>query len=245
MAQFRDTAAHAENWDAFSGGISGLPDPQNIDFELEPYESRLIFLSDAAIAAAPKRRNKPETVVADLSRQWKVTFGEGQPTVEMDRLSSWSDDRKTRFYSGRATYEKSFDLPPGSVRPGSSFVLDFGPGTPEPLPSPPGRNNMRAYLVPPIREVAQVYVNGKLAGDVWRPPYRLDVARFVHEGKNDLRVVVGNTAINELAGHPQPDYRLLWDRYGMLFVPQDMENLVPLPSGILGPVKLMESSPTE
>jgi hypothetical protein len=243
-AQFRDGAAHAESWDAFTGEISGLADAQNIDLEMEPYESRLIFLSDTAAAAAP-RQKKPEKVLLDLSRQWKVSFGEGQPTVEMDRLSSWSDDRKTRFYSGRATYEKSFDLPPGSVRPGSSFVLDFGPGTPEPLPSPPGRNNMRAYLVAPIREAAQVYVNGKLAGDVWRPPYSLDVSAFIREGKNDLQVVVGNTAINELAGHPQPDYRLLWDRYGMLFVPQDMENLVPLPSGILGPVKLMQSSPAE
>ena len=102
---------------------------------------------------------------------------------------------------------------------------------------------MRAYLVAPIREAAQVYVNGKLAGTVWRPPYRLDVTQFVHAGQNDLRIDVGNTAINALTGHPQPDYRLLWDRYGMLFVPQDMENLVPLPSGILGPVKLMESIP--
>ncbi len=243
-AHFRDAAAHAENWDAFTGEISGLANPQNIDLELEPYESRLIFLSDTATAAAP-HRNKAVKLVADLSRQWNVTFGEGQPTVEMDRLSSWSDDEKTRFYSGRATYEKNFDLPPGSVRPGTSLVLDFGPGTREPLPSPPGPNNMRAYLVPPIREAAEVYVNGKLAGDVWRPPFCLDVARFVHEGKNDLRVVVSNTAINELAGHPQPGYRLLWDRYGMLFMPQDMENLVPLPSGILGPVKLMESTPAE
>jgi hypothetical protein len=54
---------------------------------------------------------------------------------------------------------------------------------------------------------------------------------------------VGNTAINAMAGQPQPDYRLLWDRYGMLFVPQDMQNLRPLPSGILGPVKLVQAVP--
>ena len=54
-------------------------------------------------------------------------------------------------------------------------------------------------------------------------------------GNNNLRIVVGNTAINAMAGQPSPDYRLLWDRYGMLFVPQDMQNLEPVPSGILGP----------
>ena len=243
-AQFRDTAARAETWDAFSGEIAGLADPRNIELDLEPYESRLIFLSDAA-AAAPPRQMETERAILDLSRQWKVAFGTTGTAIEMDRLSSWSDDTRTRFFSGLATYQKSFDLPIETLPHGAKYFLDFGPGTPEPLPSPPGRNNMRAYLVAPIREAAQIYVNGKLAGTVWRPPYRLDVTQFVHEGQNDLRIDVGNTAINALAGHPQPDYRLLWDRYGVLFVPQDMENLVPLPSGILGPVKLMESNPAE
>jgi hypothetical protein len=103
---------------------------------------------------------------------------------------------------------------------------------------------MRAYLEGPIREAAQVYVNGQLAGVVWRPPYRLDVTNIVHPGTNELRVVVGNSAINALAGQPLPDYRLLWDRYGMLFVPQDMQDLHPLPSGMLGPVTLMELVPS-
>ena len=39
MAQFRDAAARAETWDAFSGKIAGLPDPRNIELDLEPYES--------------------------------------------------------------------------------------------------------------------------------------------------------------------------------------------------------------
>jgi len=97
----------------------------------------------------------------------------------------------------------------------------------------------------PVAEAAQVYVNGKLAGVVRHPPYRLDVTAFVREGRNDLRVIVGNTAINALAGQAQPDYRLLWDRYGMLFAPQDMRDLKPLPSGMMGPVRLMQSTPAK
>jgi hypothetical protein len=95
----------------------------------------------------------------------------------------------------------------------------------------------------PIREAAQIYVNEKLAGVVWRPPFRLDVTGYLREGENELRIVVGNTAINSLAGQSLPDYRLLWQRYGKLFTPQDMENLHPLPSGILGPVTLIKSTP--
>ena len=103
---------------------------------------------------------------------------------------------------------------------------------------------MRAYLDSPVRDAAQVYVNQQFAGYVWHPPFRVEISRFLKPGKNDLRIVVANTAINSLAGMAQPDYRLLYARYGVEFIPQDMQNLQPLPSGILGPVTLIESSST-
>jgi hypothetical protein len=100
---------------------------------------------------------------------------------------------------------------------------------------------MWACLDAPVRDAAQVYVNGQLAGVVWHPPYRIDVTGLLRDGANELRIVVANTAINELAGQSLPDYRLLWDRFGKRFEPQGMENLRPLPSGLLGPVTLIES----
>jgi hypothetical protein len=248
-AQLRDTARHAEIWDALSGEIAAVPDPRKIDLNLEPYESRLIFFSDDALSTAPQTARK-ETQIADLSRNWKVTFAETGLAMQMDNLKSWTEDPKTQYFSGLATYQKSFDLPefdlPEHGTPaGTRFIVDFGAGARETLPSPDNAHTMRAYLQSPIREAAQVFVNGKLAGVVWHPPYRLDVTSYLQKGKNDLRIVVGNTAINALSGQPLPDYRLLWNRYGMLFVPQDMQNLHPLPSGILGPVRLIESAPAQ
>jgi hypothetical protein len=49
---------------------------------------------------------------------------------------------------------------------------------------------------------------------------------------------VANLAINEMAGHALPDYRLLNLRYGTRFVPQGFEKFQPLPAGILGTVEL-------
>ena len=83
-----------------------------------------------------------------------------------------------------------------------------------------------------------MYVNGHKAGVVWRPPYIIEIASFLKPGKNDLRIIVGNTAINELAGQSLPDYRLLNDRYGERFVQQDMDHLQPLPSGLVGGLRL-------
>jgi alpha-L-rhamnosidase len=239
-AEFRNVSRHAEIWDAFSGEVAGLPDPGNIELDLEAYGSRLIYFTNAATAATvqPTRR---ETVKADLSTAWKVTFSDAALNKNMDRLASWSDDAATRYYSGQATYEKNFDLPLDRLPERTRFLLDFGEGTRTPLPSPPGEHNMWAYLDGPIRDAAEVYVNGKLAGVVWHPPYRIDVTAQLRAGSNELRIIVGNTAINELAGQPLPDYRLLWDRYGKLFEPQDMTDLHPLPSGIVGPVTLIAS----
>jgi hypothetical protein len=125
------------------------------------------------------------------------------------------------------------------LAPGRRCFLDFGEGTPVPREERRAGSGMRAMLESPVREAAVVWVNGKRAGAVWHPPYRVEVTGLVHAGSNSLRVVVANTAINTLAGQPAPDYRALFARYGERFQPQDMENLAPLPSGLLGPVRMV------
>jgi hypothetical protein len=43
----------------------------------------------------------------------------------------------------------------------STLVLDFGDGTPVAKPEPLPAFNLRAYLEGPVREAAEVYVNGQ------------------------------------------------------------------------------------
>jgi lysophospholipase L1-like esterase len=45
-----------------------------------------------------------------------------------------------------------------------------------------------------------------------------------------------------MAGRALPDYRLLNLRYGTRFEPQDMDKIQPIPSGLLGPVRLIAES---
>jgi hypothetical protein len=97
---------------------------------------------------------------------------------------------------------------------------------------------MRALLDGPVREAAVVTVNGRHAGSVWCPPYSIDVTDYLKGGENKLRITVGNTAINYMAGHALPDYRLLNLRYGERFQPQDMDKIQPVPSGLLGRIRL-------
>ena len=239
-AAFRQTAKHAEWWDPFSGKVSSVANPGVIDITLEPYGSRLIFFTNSPIEHRPEPRSMAGSTSLDLSSDWDVTFSDLHRTIHMARLHSWSDEEPFQNYSGQAVYEKTVDLPAGAVT-GTSLILDFGEGTPTPKPDPALQFNLHAFLDGPVREAAEVSVNGQRAGVVWHPPYTLDLTAWLKAGKNELRIVVGNTAINALAGRALPDYRLLNDRYGERFVPQGMANLQALPSGIVGSVKLQVS----
>jgi hypothetical protein len=239
IAKFRPADRYAENWNPFTGVISRLMHPGNIELSLQPYESRLIFFINSPLEAAqvpsPTKATTARTVI-DLSSDWNLTFNGRHRTLHTTSLHSWSEQEALKYYSGQVTYEKTLDLADG--KSWTSAVLDFGEATPVPEPVPLPTFNLRAYLEGPIREAADVYVNQQHAGVVWHPPYVIDVARYLRSGKNDVRIVVGNTDINELAGQSLPDYRLLNDRYGQRFVPQDMDHLQPLPSGLIGELKL-------
>ncbi len=238
-AAFRASAAHAEVWDPFTGKATGLANPTQVNLDLQPYESRIVFLSNTALTPAPPQ-TREESKKTDISHDWTVSFGDQTPLTPMQTLLSWADDPRLQYFSGLATYRKIIDIPDFDLRPGHSVVIDFGEGSPVSMPTTPVEFNMRAYLDSPVREAAQVYVNDQLAGYVWHPPFRVELSPYVKAGKNELRIVVGNTAMNELAGTSLPNYRLLYARYGMLFQPQGMHDLQPLPSGILGPVTLIE-----
>ena len=239
QATFRHAAKHAEWWDPFTGQISAVENPTAVDLDLQPYESRLILFSDSATVL--EKRQPPSRIpskTVELSTDWKVTFTGTNQTIAMPRLRFWSEDPTFKYYSGQASYLRTFDLSPEDLNSGTNGVLDFGQGTPIEEPNPLPEFSMKAYFEGPIREAAEVYVNGKAAGFVWHPPYTIDVTRFLTVGTNTLRIVVGNTAINSMAGRALPTYRLLNERFGGRFTPQDMGNLQALASGILDGLRL-------
>lgn len=180
MATFRQSAKSAEWWDPFTGRISPVENAENaasLELSLEPYESRLLLFNNSARPPAGSRKSNPPPRVIDLSTDWNLTFAGLHQTVHMDALHSWSEDEPFKYYSGRVAYEKVIELP-GDIKPGTSLILDFGEGTPGPKPDPLPALNLRAFLEGPIREAADVYVNGQHAGVVWHPPYTLDVSSY-------------------------------------------------------------------
>jgi hypothetical protein len=242
MATFRSSAQYREVWDPFSGQATPIANGSAVDLDLAPYESKIISFSSLPSdqgqqAIQPGIHTQGTLQPVDLSKEWNVTIPSLHYSTLMHSLHSWTDDSILRFYSGEALYERDVDLQASYFRQGTKLLLNFGPGIP--VAEKPQSDGMRAWMDSPVREAALVYVNGALAGSVWHPPYQLDITKLLKPGRNHLKLVVANLALNTLAGRSAPDDRLLNSRYGERFTPQPgMSNIKPLPAGVLGPVEL-------
>lgn len=249
--KLRTSTATVETWDALTGAAEqadGKTTSQGVavPVDLAPYGSTVLIANrKAGVPAATVP--SPATVLAslDLSRNWSVTFPKANRTIDMPALHSWSDEPGLRFYSGEAVYRKTVAMP-AKMTDARRLILDFGEGKPLAIPTgsnmDDARNSARTWLDAPIRDAAVVYVNDQRAGSVWCPPYRLDVTRWMKPGVNHLEVRVTNTAMNEMAGEPRPDFTALYKRFGRRFEDQDVDRIYPLPSGLFGPIRLLAQS---
>ena len=235
-ARFRSQTPQAEVWNALTASIERMDVGEGgVAFALEPYGTRIVaFSKDASVA--PVSRRTSVASAEELRSGWMVSYGGAARGTAVDLPHSWAEDPARRHYSGTVTYARR--VPPGFRKPGDRVFLDFGEAKaigPEPLPGGTLRGNSFAALVaPPIREAATVFVNGRRAGSVWAPPYRVDLTALLSDGANEIRIDVYNTAINRLAeGGHLPDTDALVERFGQRFRLQDLEGLRPLPSGIL------------
>ncbi len=233
-----------------------------IDLVLRPYESRVfLFTDEDAVDSRPSDGEVSQ--LADLSTNWEVTFVATGKKRMLPTLTDWAADPATLHYSGEVFYSRNVTL---SKLPAGSVSLVIGDGTytaacedgsiaapntpqavgPDGLPDPkitrtgPG---IHADLAPPLREAALVVINGQPAGSLWHPPYRLDVTKFLRTGHNSVEVHVYNTLLNAWSGAPPHNYKPLAAKYGDRFQMQDLDRVRPLPSGILGEVHLMTTSP--
>jgi hypothetical protein len=144
--------------------------------------------------------------------------------MTFEQLTSWTEHPQpaVRFFSGTATYRRPFDLPADRLRESRSVLLDLGR----------------------VESLAEVVVNGRNLGVLWKPPFVVDISSAVRPGANTLEVRVTNAWLNRLLGDKQ--YPQGFPDAGPLqFKPQlaaDISNRLGTqlaPAGLLGPVRLL------
>lgn len=230
---FRVTGKAPELWDALTGerrfaAAYAEKDRRTVvPLEFAPCGSWfVVFREPAAERPATATRNAPVLApVTELNGSWTVRFDPdwgGPASAEFPALASWTEhpDPGIRFYSGTATYAKSFDLPSSaSGNRTSTLFLDLGE----------------------LRELAQVRVNGQSCGIVWTPPFRVDITAALKPGVNRLEVDVVNFWPNRLIG----DAALPTDRRLTKTNIRKLTADTPLMrSGLFGPVRILNSEPT-
>jgi hypothetical protein len=253
-ASFATSHKSAEMWDPDNATATSASS-QAFHLHLAPYESRVLVFSDTPSTAKPELQSAGPSGTVDISTVWKVEFPGINKSISEPELKDWIADPSTIHYSGEAIYSRDLQLTKaptspvflevagGKALPGSPNSppehVALGPdGLPNPLVTRTGPG-MHAYYDAPIREAALVVINGQAAGALWHPPYRVDVTKLLKPGMNHIEIHVFNTALNAWSALPPHDYAPLIAKYGDRFQMQDMDKVAPVPSGILGRVRLI------
>jgi len=178
----------------------------------------------------------------ELTGPWELNFPPnwGAPArVTLPQLISWTKhaDSGVKYFSGTATYIKEVDIPAEIFGKGNALWLNLGE----------------------VKNIAEVSVNGKPLGILWKPPFRADITGAAKPGKNTLEIKITNLWPNRLIGDEQlpPDCEWTdggslkrWPQWLLEGKPSPTGRLTfttwhlwkkddpLLPSGLLGPVTI-------
>jgi hypothetical protein len=159
----------------------------------------------------------------EITGEWVIDFpsGWGAPDqIVIPELISWTDSKidGVKYFSGMATYQKTFTLPEEYLDEELIVYLDLGK----------------------VREVVEIYLNGEPLGILWKPPYQMDITRFLRTGENSLTLEVANTWSNRLTGDgllPEGERYTKTNITGPDYQTSTLWKDAPLlESGVMGPV---------
>jgi hypothetical protein len=196
-ASFRVRGKRPELWDAVTGEtrelkiftVKGLL--TSVPLRFAPHQSFFLVFREPIGPAADSRPNFAlSSEIASLAGAWDVSFDPqwgGPARIAFDELDDWSKrpEAGIKYYSGLATYRKSFDWKSPGVQDAPS-------------------GQARIYLaLGAVMNIARVRLNGRDLGVVWCAPWRVDVTAALKPGGNALEIQVANLWPNRLIGDEQ------------------------------------------
>jgi hypothetical protein len=194
VGQFRVSGAFPQRWDPLSGNIFTLPEYHDdeeftsIPLQFDACQSYFIVFEhglDLSGAGRIRAGNFPEKKkIKTIEGPWRVSFDPawgGPSSVIFENLVDWTTrpEEGIRYYSGRAVYHNTFDLPAaGTVHDSLLYYLELGE----------------------VNHMARVTLNGRILGIVWTTPRRVDITRAIQKAGNELEIEVVNLWPNRLIG---------------------------------------------
>ncbi len=223
--RYRLTGMAPELWHAEDGSVAPVSYSSDahgvtLSLNMKPYEALFVVFHRSSVrsfrVATPRM-----TEIQKLTGPWDIAFepGRGAPAAaRFNMLQPWNEspDPDIKYFSGHATYSQNLTVPVSALKHGSRLSLDLGE----------------------VHEVAEISVNGSAPMILWHAPYSADLTHFLRPGANRLSITVTNLWPNRLIGDKQPGAA------PYTYAPQSPYRASSplLPSGLLGPVRLLESS---
>lgn len=222
-ATFRVTGRIPELWSAESGKSHLLSYSMGNGFtkvklHMEPNDALFVVFKNKAVKRDFQLPAVVFKEVGDVNGSWEVAFQKdrGAPSLAtFDHLESYtgSSDPGIKYFSGTATYTKTITAPADWFKKDEELWLNLGE----------------------VKNIAQVTVNGKSLGILWKAPFRINVTNALQPGQNKVEIRVTNLWVNRLIGDAQPGVTSKITYTTMPFYKADSRLL---PSGLLGPVKI-------
>ncbi|MCX6561206.1 MAG: glycosyl hydrolase [Candidatus Aminicenantes bacterium] len=193
-----------------------------VPLRLDPYDAVFVVFLKPAAASARALPGASEMSLGTLEGPWSVDFQaeRGAPArVMLEGLKSWSEsaDPGIKYFSGSATYTRTIQAPADWMKRGARLWLDLGN----------------------VKNLAEVSINGRPLGVLWKAPFRVDVTEAIKPGPNELKIKVTNLWVNRLIGDTQPGTT---KKYTYTTQPFYRADSPLLPSGLLGPVRILRSA---
>jgi hypothetical protein len=220
-----------------------------VDLQFEPSQSWfIVFKDEKSKQISSGSPFVAWEVVQEIQGSWELEFDEDWGPAErqtFNELKSWSESTNEllKYYSGTATYFKEFEMPDATFaelkrNKTTRISIDLGK----------------------VEVMARIRLNGEDCGTVWKPPYIIDISKTLNEGTNRLEIEVVNTWVNRMIGDEQLPLDAEWKdwetlvewpawflegknspagRYTFTTARHYQKDSPLMPSGLLGPVKIM------
>ncbi|MDB5250300.1 MAG: coagulation factor 5/8 type domain protein [Segetibacter sp.] len=193
-----------------------------IPLKFESWDAYFIVFKENTTINAYTKPATTEKPIVSIEGPWMVNFQEGRgapQSAKFEKLASWTEntDAGVRYFSGTGSYTKTITADKNWFTRGSKLWIDLGA----------------------VSNVAEVMVNGISLGIIWKKPFRIDATSALKPGNNTIAVKVTNLWVNRLIGDAQPG---VTNRITYTTMPFYQAASPLLPSGLLGPVKIISTN---
>ncbi|MBS1600773.1 MAG: discoidin domain-containing protein [Bacteroidetes bacterium] len=190
-----------------------------VKLHMEPSDAFFVVFKDKAVKASIALPDVKVKTLSTIGGPWDLSFQKdrGAPaSIQLNELSMWNDnaDAGVKYFSGTGIYTKKITAPANWFTKGTELWLNLGE----------------------VKNIAEVFVNAKSQGILWRKPFRINITSALKAGENKLEIRVTNLWVNRLIGDAQPG---VTNKITYTTMPFYQASSKLLPSGLSGPVQIV------